>query len=185
MSNFAALMKDEFRRVARREARASIRGIRRIVSQHRRDVAALKRLVPKLAKAVAFLETQERGRVAEPQVSEKVIEKARFSSKWLKSHRKKLGLSANDYAKLVGVTALTIYNWESGKGKPTKNRLAALVAIRKIGRREALKRLELIGPSKKPGTAKKKKKKKKKKATRKKTVRKKAKRGKAKARRKK
>jgi len=184
MSNFAALMKDEFRRVARREARASIRGIRRIVSQHRRDVAALKRLVPKLTKAVAFLEAQERGRVAKPQVSEKVIEKARFSSKWLKSHRKKLGLSANDYAKLVGVTALTIYNWESGKGKPTKSRLAALVAIRKIGRREALKRLELIGPSKKPVTTKKKKKKKKK-ATRKKAVRKKAKRGKAKARRKK
>lgn len=171
MSNFAALMKDEFRRLARRESRAAIRGVRRIVSQHRRDVAALKRLVPQLAKAVAFLEAQERGRVAEPQVSEKVAEKARFSAKWLKSHRGRLGLSANQYARLVGVTALTIYNWESGKGKPSKGRLAALVAVRKIGRRDALKRLELIGPAKKPVVKKAKKR------------RKKAKRAKAKSRR--
>jgi len=178
MSNFAALMKDEFRRLARREARATIRGVRRIVAQHRRDVAALKRMVPQLVKAVAFLETQERGRVAEPQVSEKVAEKARFSGKWLKAHRKKLGLSANQYARLVGVTALTIYNWESGKGKPSKGRLAALVAVRKIGRREAMKRLELIGPAKKPVTRKKRKK-----VKRKKTKARKGKARKAKSRR--
>lgn len=150
MPNFAALMKDEFRRLARREARSLIRSLKRIVAQHRRDLAGLKRLAPRLARSVAFLESRESQRVSEPQVSEKIVENSRFSPKWLKSHRARIGLSASDYARLIGVTALTIYNWESGKGKPTKARLAALVSVRKIGRREALKRLELIGPAKKP-----------------------------------
>jgi DNA-binding transcriptional regulator YiaG len=150
MPNFASIMKDEFRRLARREANALIKGLRRMVAQHRRDLAALKRLAPRLEKSVAFLESQESDRVAEPQVSEKLAEKARFSARWLKSHRAKIKLSADQYARLVGVTGLTIYNWESGKGKPSKAKLAALVAVRGIGRRDALKRLELIGPGKRP-----------------------------------
>jgi DNA-binding transcriptional regulator YiaG len=155
MSNFAAVMKDEFRRLARREANALLKSVRRMVTQHRRDLASLKRLAPKLAQSVAFLEAQERGRVAEPQVPGKLAEKARFSAKWLKAHRVRIKLSANQYARLVGVTGLTIYNWESGKGKPSKAKLPALFAVRGIGRRDALKRLELIGPGKKKPVARK------------------------------
>ena len=150
MPNFAAVMKDEFRRLARREANAMLKSVRRMVTQHRRDLASLKRLAPKLAQSVAFLEAQERGRVAEPQVSGKLAEKARFSAKWLKAHRARIKLSADQYARLVGVSGLTIYNWERGKGKPSKAKLPALFAVRGIGRRDALKRLELIGPAKKP-----------------------------------
>jgi transcriptional regulator with XRE-family HTH domain len=80
----------------------------------------------------------------------KLAEKARFSAKWLKAHRARIKLSADQYARLVGVTGLTIYNWERGKGKPSKAKLPALFAVRGIGRRDALKRLELIGPAKKP-----------------------------------
>lgn len=55
-----------------------------------------------------------------------------------------MGLSAADYAKLVGVSELTIYNWESGKTRPRQEQFAALVAVRGIEKREALKRLELL-----------------------------------------
>jgi DNA-binding transcriptional regulator YiaG len=155
MSNFAAIMKDEFRRLARREANALLKSVRRLVTQHRRDLASLKRLAPKLVQSVAFLEAQERGRVAEPQVSGKLAEKARFSAKWLKAHRARIKLSADQYARLVGVTGQTIYNWEIGKGKPSRTKMAALFAVRGIGRRDALKRLDLIGPAKKKPVAKK------------------------------
>ena len=149
MPNFASAMKEEIRRLARSEIRAHLKGLRRIVAQHRRDLAALKRLAPRLEKSVAFLEGQERSRVAEPQVSARAAEKARFSAKWLRAHRERIKLSAELYARLVGVSGLTIYNWELGKAKPRKEKLAALLAVRGIGRREALKRLELIGPGKK------------------------------------
>ncbi len=41
--------------------------------------------------------------------------------------------------------ALTIYNWESGKARPRAKQLAAWGAVRKTGKREALRRLELLG----------------------------------------
>ena len=40
-------------------------------------------------------------------------------------HRTKLGLSASDYAKLVGVHPITIYSWEQGKTKPRKEQEGA------------------------------------------------------------
>lgn len=49
--------------------------------------------------------------------------------------------------KLVGVNALSIYRWESGKAKPRKSQLPAIAAIREMGKREAARRLdELAGP---------------------------------------
>ena len=58
--------------------------------------------------------------------------------------RKRLKLSAADFGKLVGVSGLTVYNWEHGKARPRKVRLAALVAAREMGRREALAKLEVL-----------------------------------------
>jgi transcriptional regulator with XRE-family HTH domain len=55
-----------------------------------------------------------------------------------------LGLTAADFGKLVGVSGLTIYNWEHDKVRPGKDNLAALVAVREMGRREALAKLEAM-----------------------------------------
>ena len=49
-----------------------------------------------------------------------------------------------DFAKLVGVSGLTIYNWEHGKARPKKERLGAFFALRHVGKREALKKLEML-----------------------------------------
>jgi len=67
-----------------------------------------------------------------------------FSPRGVKANREKLGLSAAEYGQLVGVHAMTIYNWEHGRSKPRKEQLASLVAVRKLGRREALRRLEMM-----------------------------------------
>ena len=76
--------------------------------------------------------------------SKEAAGKARFSPKWLKSNRQRLDLSAADYAKLVGVSSQTIYNWEQGTSKPRQQQVAALAAVRGLGKREALKRLEML-----------------------------------------
>ena len=83
--------------------------------------------------------------MSKTQPSMEAAEKARFSRSWLKSHRQRLGLSAADYALLVGVSAQTIYNWEQGDSKPRRKQVAALAAVRGFGKREALKRLEMMG----------------------------------------
>jgi DNA-binding transcriptional regulator YiaG len=142
MPNLSALLKQEMSRISRREINAQTAVTRRSTAQHRRDLAELKRLVRDLSRRVAFLEGQERKRVK--QKPTKAPEGARFSASWLKSHRDKLGISAADYARLVGVSSLTIYNWEHGRTRPREKQLAALAAVRGLGKREALRRLELL-----------------------------------------
>ena len=56
-------------------------------------------------------------------------------------HRERLGLSADNYGKLLGASGLSIYNWEQGKTRPRKSSVDAWTAIRRIGKREAAKRL--------------------------------------------
>jgi DNA-binding transcriptional regulator YiaG len=85
----------------------------------------------------------------QPSVEEVPLENARFSGRSVKAQRTRLGLSAADYGKLVGVSGLTVYNWEHGKSRPRQAQLAALVAVRGIGKREALAKLaELKGEKK-------------------------------------
>ena len=117
---------------------------KRASAQHRRDIAQLKRQVQTLTKRVAFLESQEKKRVSKIQPSKGAADKARFSASWLVSHRQRLDLSAADYATLVGVSGQTIYNWEQGESKPRPQQVAALAAVRGLGKREALKRLEML-----------------------------------------
>ena len=73
--------------------------------------------------------------------------RVRFSAKGLKANRERLGLSADNYGKLVGVSGLSIYNWEQGKARPRESSIEALLKIRGIGKREAANRLQAIGES--------------------------------------
>jgi DNA-binding transcriptional regulator YiaG len=75
-----------------------------------------------------------------PAISES-IKQVRFSPQRLAAHRAKLGLSAKDYATLVGVSALSIYKWESGGTRPRAAQLPAIAEVHKLGAREALARL--------------------------------------------
>jgi DNA-binding transcriptional regulator YiaG len=53
-----------------------------------------------------------------------------------------MGISAADFGKLTGVTGHTIYKWEHGTSHPRRAQLSALASIRRLGKREALARLE-------------------------------------------
>ncbi len=144
MPNLAHILKEEIRRLARKEVKSETGVTRRMAAAHRREIAALKRQVDDLQKRVSFLEGQERRRIAKPKDLQADTEQVRFSPRWLKAHRERLDLSAADYAKLVGVSPLTIYHWEHGKSKPRQQQLVALAGVRKLKKREALRRLEVL-----------------------------------------
>jgi DNA-binding transcriptional regulator YiaG len=152
MPNIALVLKDEIRRLARREIKAATGSTRQAVAQYRRDIANLKRAVQGQQKEIAFLKGQEQKRLGQPQAKdEDELEGVRHSARSVRAQRKRLKLSAADFGKLVGVSGLTVYNWEHGKGRPRKERLAALVALRETGQREALAKLEAMrGRPRKP-----------------------------------
>ncbi len=141
--SFAAALKQEITRLARKEIKADTASTRRAVAQFRRDIAELKRLAKSMERRLTILERQEKKRLGKS-VSSNLAEGARFAPRWVRSHREKIGFSQADYASLVGVSPMTIYNWEHGKTKPGKEQLAALVAVRKLGKREAERRWELL-----------------------------------------
>ncbi len=146
MPNLAATLKEEIRRLARKEVKAQTDSTRQAVSNYRREIAQLKRQLRDQDKKIASLETQDRKREGRPEAAAEGDEgeAMRFSPQWVKSHRKRLDLSAADYAKLVGVSSLSIYNWEKGRNRPRQSQLAALAAVRGIGKREARAKLEAM-----------------------------------------
>ena len=143
MPNLASVLKQEIQRLARKETKTLIETVRKSAVQHRRDIAELKRQVATLTRTVAHLETLEKKSHKKP-VPTELAEGARFSSRSVKAQRKRLGLSAANFGKLIGVSGLTVYNWELGKSRPRKEALAELVAARGLGKREAQRKLKLL-----------------------------------------
>jgi len=144
MANLAATLKEEIQRLARKEIKAQTGTTKQAVAQYRREIAKLKRQLREQEKKINFLEKQEQKRLGQPATTEEPTEGIRFSARSVKAQRKRLGLSVEDYARLVGVSGMTIYNWEQGATRPQKAQLAALVAVRGISKREASAKLELL-----------------------------------------
>jgi DNA-binding transcriptional regulator YiaG len=136
-------MRDEITRLARKEIRQQVEPLKKTNAQLRRSVATLKGELAALQRTLRFLESQEKRRLETPPQPEE-SKSVRFSPNWLKADRRRLALSAEDYGRLVGVSSVTIYSWESGKSKPSAQRLAAWAEVRGIGKREAKQRLELL-----------------------------------------
>jgi len=144
MANIGTLLKQEIARLSRKQIRTEIGSMRKASAQYRRDIAALKRQSAELMRKVALLS----GKVlaARPAASDDAGAKPmRFVPKGLKSHRDRLGLSAAEYGRLVGVSAQSIYNWERGVASPRAAQLSVLGALRGMGKREARARLEELG----------------------------------------
>jgi DNA-binding transcriptional regulator YiaG len=142
MPNLAATIKEEIRRLARKEIRAQMGTTRKAAAQHRREIARLKRLLQAQEKKIARLAAQERSSGETADDKEEASQGLRFSPRSVRAQRRRLKLSAQEFGKLVGVSAQTVYHWEQGKGRPRAPQFAALIAVRGIGRREARSRLE-------------------------------------------
>jgi len=143
MPNLSTILKDEISRLARKEIRSQMGATKKAVGHYRSEIAELKRQTLKQARKIAFLETQEKKRLSRGETTQS-DQTGRFSPKWLKSHRERLGVSAEDYGNMVGVSGKTVYNWEQGKSKPLKKQLAGLVSVRGLGKREVLRRIEIV-----------------------------------------
>jgi len=142
MSELIVALREEIRKQARKEIRASLEKTKKLVAVHRREIAQLKKTLADAHNRIAFLEACERKRIAEAKkVDDSIL---RFSSKSVRTHRNRLDFSAAEYGKLLGVSAQTIYQWERGKSRPKKVQLAALSELRTIGKKEARERLRLL-----------------------------------------
>lgn len=146
MPNIASILKAEISRVARKEVRAEIEVLKKSSFAHRASIAALRRQVDALEKALRRAVKGSAGRSVTPEADAAVDAgvKRRFSANRLAAHRAKLGLSAATYGKLVGVSGQTIYHWEQGKARPRAAQLESLASVRELGAGEVAERLESL-----------------------------------------
>jgi len=134
MPNLASVLKDEILRLARKEVRKEIDGLKKASAQYRSSIVALKRQVVALEKQQARLGKAGPKKLAIEADGESST-KFRFSAKRFAAQRQKLGLSAADLGTLLGVSAQTVYHWESGKTRPRQSQLAAIAGVRKMGKK--------------------------------------------------
>ena len=144
MANIAVILKEEITRLARKELREQTAQLKKVSAQYRTEIAALKRRVSSLEKQVSK-STKSRDAKEKVQPAAETATGKRFSAPGLRTMRAKLGLSARDFAKLLGVSDQSVNKWEAERAVPRAAQLASIVALRKVGKKEAMAKLAALG----------------------------------------
>lgn len=140
MPNFAQTLKQEISRVARKEVREDITALRKAVTAHRSEIAALKRMLKELGAQLRFAQKAEiraSPAAVEQKASARPGRKRAFSADRLKAKRKALGMSQAQMAQLLDISSLSLWKWESGQVTPRASMLERYFVTMNMGKREA------------------------------------------------
>ncbi len=145
MANVASILKEEITRLARKEIRTETESLKKSSTQYRSEIAALKKRATALEKQVASL-VKSANKAAGINTTNAKTEtdpgngkKTRFVAKGFKSLRQRLGLTAGEIGRLLGVPAQTVYNWEADNAKPREQQLVLIARLRGMGKRDVAK----------------------------------------------
>lgn len=146
MSQLMIVMKEEMRRIARKEIKLAISGLKKDRTALRKAVAALKKQAKQDRKTIDAL-TEAATRQAK-QVVPGLQKDARITAKGVKALRRKLKLSQAEFGTLVGVSGMTIMKMENHQGPLNirEKTRQAYQPIMNIGVKEARLRLEQLKP---------------------------------------
>jgi DNA-binding transcriptional regulator YiaG len=148
MPNLATALKAEISRLARKEVRAEVEPMRKALAALKTELSATKKRLRDLESQGKQLARATRA-AAPPRVDAAGAEEAgsfRFSAKGLATNRTRLGLSAEQYGRLVGATGQAVAAWEKGVSKPRAKYLLAIAGLRGVGKKEVARRLEAMAP---------------------------------------
>ena len=139
MGKMEGTIKSEILRLAKREVRAAFLPLRR-------EVWAMRLKLSGLSKGFAILNRQAkelRKEEARPKLeaSPEEVKASRLTPERIRNLRMKKGLSQRELGILTGATTGAVLSWENGKFKPTGDKKAALVALRKVTKRDVKKML--------------------------------------------
>ena len=138
MPNVGQILKEEIRRVARREVRAECDSLKQQVRVLRDTVKAQAKLIASLGKAAA-------SPAAPTARSEAPEEEAPVRRRWtpasIKRQRARLKLSQREFSDVLKVSANTVARWETGTSSPRPTHRTNLDKLRGMGIRAVRKML--------------------------------------------
>lgn len=138
MPNIATAFKEEVIRLARKELRRESALLRKAITRQRHELAQLKATLVELSRAVA---RARRSTVPTAAKEDRATSRQRITVKGLKSLRERLGLSADEFGMLIGVSAQSVYAWEQERSSPRAGAVAAIIELRGMGKKEVKARI--------------------------------------------
>lgn len=142
MPNIAIALKEEIGRLARKELRSETDSLKKAVAAHRHQMAEMKRRIETLERQQMRVVKAIPTKAPAADTSDGNL---RFRAAGFAQHRKRLGLSAREMGLLLDASSLSVYKWETGQSRPRAKHLAEIAVVRRMGKREAAKRLEELG----------------------------------------
>jgi DNA-binding transcriptional regulator YiaG len=137
-------IRDAIARGARKQIRRAATPLRRDVRRLRQAVRELRAHLAALREVAARWEESHAGRGWQPAVSEEEARAARLSPRLIRKLRQRLALSQAAVARLVGVSPAAVVQWELGRATPAGKNRAAIVGLRRLGRRQAKRLLASV-----------------------------------------
>ncbi len=136
MGKIDSTIKSEIQRLAKKEVRAALLPLKR-------EARTMRIGLSKLSKTFSALNRFARERMKETrpklEATPEEVKASRFTPGRIRNLRRKLGISQRELGILTEVTLGAVGSWEKGKFKPKGEKKAALVALRKLGKREVKK----------------------------------------------
>ena len=131
MADIKNVLYDEIRRLARKEVKLAVAPLQAKIVELRKTISALSKKV-KCASADTSKDSDEN-------TDGKKSKSFRFKAAAIKKLRAKFDMSQAEFAKLVGVSTLTVSCWELGKTSPRAGAKERLAQLRSMGKREIAK----------------------------------------------
>ena len=135
MPNIASVLRSEITRIARKAIRTEVESLKKALSIHRSEIAALKRRSQALEQELRRFNKSlpKQAPVATTESSKSM----RFSAKDLASQRQRLGLTIEGCALLLGTAGKSIHRWETGKARPREAYWPSIAALRTLSKKQA------------------------------------------------
>jgi DNA-binding transcriptional regulator YiaG len=137
MGKLESTIKAEIQRLAKREIRSTFIPLRREVRAMRLRLSSLFKnfsVLDRLAKE-QMEKMPKKGLEASPEE----VKASRLTPERIRRLRNKLGISQREMGILTGSSLGAVQSWEKGKFRPKGEKKVALVALRKLRRREVRK----------------------------------------------
>ena len=144
MNTFSNAFRAEVVRMARKELKPELQGMRKAITGHRSEIAALKREVKALTSQLKATQRQvkatdvPKAKAVTEDVTPKKSKQIQFNAQALVEKRAALGVTQKQMAQLLGASSLSVYKWESGQVHPRTAQLDRIAEVLKLGKRKAL-----------------------------------------------
>ena len=139
MPNVGQVLKEEIRRVARREVRIEGGTLRRQIRALRQTVRAQAEVIARLEKAVP---SPAPPTAAGKATAEETPVRRRWTPASIKRQRARLKLSQREFSEILKVSANTVARWEAGTSHPRQSHRTNLARLRGLGIRKVRKMLD-------------------------------------------